>query len=126
MRVKNNESIKSIVARYPNIKWHKEAWVTRKGDKNSTLPEKLRQFAFSMSKPTDSKTKWNKVELTSGNQAVIALSKVEEVSNGDLDDKRITQVLGNTDYNSFVENLKSNADITISQTALDTEAGTNK
>lgn len=125
-RVQNNESIDSVQKRYPEAKWNKTGWVTRKAEKKSALSEQLRKHAFAMSKPLVEKVNWDKVALTAGSQAVIALFKVEEVSDGKADYDQITKVIGNADYDSFVQHLKSQADITVSQTALDSDTGTNQ
>lgn len=42
-RVQNNESIAAIEKHYPEIKWNKTGWVTRKAEKKSTLSEQLRK-----------------------------------------------------------------------------------
>ena len=120
-RLKNNESINAVQQRYSNINWNKTGWINRKAEKQSALPAQVRQHAFTMPKPAESKTSWDKVTLPSGNQAVIALYKVEEAVKTQVDDSRITQIIGNADYDSFVQYLKSQADITISQAAIETE-----
>ena len=125
-RVKNNESIVSIQKRYPEIIWNKKIIISRNADKSSKLPKTLREYVFSMPKPLAEKINWDKVALASGNQAIVALFKVEEVSEGKIDTNRITQIFGNADYDSLVQHLKSKADITISKTALETEAGANQ
>ena len=124
-RVNNNESIQSVEKRYPEIKWNKTGWINRKAEKESKLSEQLRQHAFAMPKPTTDKTNWSKVNLQAGNQAVVALFKVEEVADAKADSDRITQLMGNADYNSFVQYLKSQADIVITQSVLESEPETN-
>ncbi len=124
-RVQNNESIESVKKHYPEIKWNNADWITRQADKKSKLPEQLRQHTFAMPKPLNTKTVWDKVTLPAGSQAVIALFKVEEVTEGKADSEQIIQVMGNADYDSFVQYLKSQADISVSQTAISTEAETN-
>ena len=120
-RVNNNESISAIIQRHKNVKWNKAGLIARKADKDSTIPAQVRAFAFAMAKPVNAKTNWDKVSLSSGDQAVIALSKVN-VANVTLNDtERYNKILGNTDYESFVKYLKSQADISISQAAIDTE-----
>jgi len=118
-RLQNNESISSVKKRYPEIKWNKTGWIKRKAEKESTLSSQVRQHAFSMPKPVNAKTSLDKVSLTGGNQAVIALYQVEESKDGEDDSARIVQVMGNSDYESFVQYLKSEADITISQVAAE-------
>jgi peptidyl-prolyl cis-trans isomerase D len=125
-RINNNESIKSIQKRYPEIKWNEASWITRKPEKNSIVPEQINNQAFAMPKPAANKTTWDKVVLTAGDQAVIGLFNIEEVSEGKIDNDKITQLIGNADYESFIQNLKSQADITISTTALDSDAGKNQ
>lgn len=121
-RVNNNESIESIQKRYPEIKWNKTGWINRKAEKKSKLSEQLRQHAFAMPKPTLEKTNWSKVNLQAGNQAVVALFMVEEVAGAKADSERIIQAMGNADYNSFVQHLKSQADIVVTQSVLETES----
>ncbi|MCW9032227.1 MAG: SurA N-terminal domain-containing protein [Gammaproteobacteria bacterium] len=129
-RLNNNESIDSVKKRYPETKWVDTGWIKRKTDKETKisvgLPDQLRQHAFEMPKPVTKKTSWDKVSLPAGNQAVIAVFKVENTNetNTANDNNRITQVLGNTDYNSFVQYQKSQADISVSQAAF--EADTNQ
>lgn len=125
-RVKNNETIAAIQKRYPETNWNKVGLISRKAEKKSILSEPLRNHAFAMPKPQAKKTSWDKLALSAGAQAVIGLFKVEEVRDGKSDSARITQVIGNADYESFVQHLKSQADISISQAALDNEAGTNQ
>lgn len=125
-RVQKNESITAIQKRYPEIKWNKTDWVTRKAEKKSTLSEQLRKHVFAMPKPSSENTSWDKLALAAGNQAVIALFKVKEVSDGKADTAQITQVIGTADYDSVVQHLKSQADISISQNALDADAGKNQ
>ena len=125
-RVGSNESIASIQKRYPEVMWNKEGLITRKANKESKLSQQLRNHAFAMPKPQADKTSWDKVVLDAGTQAVIALFKVEEVTDSKADSERVTQIIGNSDYRSFVDYLKSKADITISQAALENEAGTNQ
>ncbi len=120
-RVTNSESIKAIQKRYPEIKWIKTGWINRKAEKKSKLSGQLRLHAFAMPKPALEKTNWSKVNLRAGNQAVIALFKVEEVAGAKADSERITQAMGTADYNSFVQHLKSQADIVITQSVLETE-----
>ena len=125
-RVNNNESIVSIQKRYPEIKWNKKILISRNADKDSKISKTLREYVFSMPKPLADKANWDKVALSSGNQAVVALFNVEEVSEGKIDTDRITQVFGNADYDSLVQHLKSKADITISKAALETEVDANQ
>ena len=125
-RVQNNESVESVQKRYPEIKWNNATWVSRKAEKKSTLSEILRKHIFAMPKPSVENTNWDKVTLAAGNQAVVGLFKVKEIDDGKIDDARITKLIGDADYNSFVQHLKSKADITVSATALDTETGTNQ
>lgn len=124
-RVNNNESIAAIQKRYPEVKWDKTGWINRKAEKKSKLSEQLRQHAFAMPKPSAEKTNWSKVDLQAGNQAVVALLKVEEVSDAQADSDRITQLMGNADYNSFVQYLRSQADINITQSAIEAETEIN-
>jgi len=126
-RVGNNESINAIQKHYPEIKWNKTGWIKRKAEKKSnsseSLSAQLRQHIFAMPKPMAEKTSWDKLTLPTGGQAVIALFKVAKGVEGTADNKRITQGMGDADYNSFVQYLKSQADISISQAAIETEAG---
>ena len=125
-RVKNNESMRAIEKRYPEVRWNKKKSVKRKADAKSSLPDNLRKYVFAMAKPTNNKTNWGKVVLAAGSQAVIGLSKVEEMTGGQADVEQITQTLGSADYNSYVQHVKSKADIFISKAALDSETGTNQ
>ena len=125
-RVEKNESISSIQKAYPEIKWNKVGWIKRKAEKNSKISEQLRKHAFAMPKPKDNQASWSQVTLNAGAHAVVALFKVEEVTDSEFDSNRIVQIMGNADYESFVEYLKSQADITISPTALDTDTGSNQ
>ena len=125
-RLNNNESIASIEKHYPEVKWNSNISITRKADSKSSVPDNVRKYVFAMAKPTGGRTNWAKVTLTGGNQAVVGLSKVEEVTEGRVDVERITKTLGDADYNSYVQHIKSKADIFISKTALDTEAGSNQ
>ena len=124
-RVENNETVSSIQKRYPEVKWNKSSWINRKAEKDSKLSQQIRQHAYTIAKPAQGKTSWSKVNTSAGNQAVIALYKVEEVTDAKTDSTKITQVLGNADYSSFVENLKSQADISINQSVVEAEAETN-
>ena len=129
-RLQNNESIESVKNRYPEIKWNKTGWIKRKADSKSKssmlLPQQLRQHAFAMPKPDAAQTSWDKISLQSGSQAVIALFKVEAATGEDnADNTRITRVMGDADYNSFIQYLKSQADISISQAVIETEADKN-
>lgn len=121
-RLHNNETINAITKRYPETKWNKVGWITRKADNKAKLSvqlsEQLRQHAFAMPKPTADKISWDKVSLTAGDQAVVALYKVDASNKESSDSARITTVLGNADYESFVNYLKSQADISISQEAI--------
>ena len=56
---------------------------------------------------------------------MIALFKVEETDKGEADSERVLQIMSNTDYASFVQYLKSQADISISQAVIEAEAETN-
>ena len=77
-----------------------------------------------MPKPAVGKTSWDNVSLPAGNQAVIAVFNVENTNESMManDNNRITQTIGNTDYNSFVQYQKSQADISVSQTTFDTDS----
>ena len=125
-RLVNNESIDAIQKRYPEAKWNKTGWIKRKADIKSNLSEQLRQYAFAMPKPVSSKVIWDKTRLQTGDQVVIALFNVKNDDDANSDDARITQVMGNSDYDSFVQYLKSQADISVSQDAIDTETETNQ
>ncbi len=124
-RLEGNESIDSVKQRYPEVKWTKTGWIKRKAETKNILPEQLRQHAFAMPKPDDSATSWDKTRLQSGSQAVVALFNVKDDEDARPDDARIIQVMGNAAYDSFVQHLKSQADISISQAAIDTETEAN-
>ena len=128
-RLETNESIESIQKRYSEVKWNKTGWINRKADDKSKssakLSEQLRQHVFTMPKPATTKTSWDKISLATGSQAVIALFNVENASNGKADTNNIAQAMGNADYNAFVQHLKSQADISVSQAAIEAETGTN-
>ncbi len=126
--LKNAVSISEIKKRYPQIKWNKVGWIKRKIDKESKsdLPNIIRDFSFAMAKPINNTT-WDKVALPSGDQAVIALFKVEKSNNEkDIDDVRISKVMGTTDYTSYVRYLESQADISVSANAINIETETNQ
>lgn len=114
-RLQNNESIKSVQQRYDAIKWNKTGWINRKANKESNLAPQIRQHAFAMPKPVGAKTSWDKISLTAGNQAVIALYNVQVSDKAGDDSGRVVQVMGNSDYESMVNYLKSEADISITQ-----------
>ena len=120
-RLNKNESIASIQSRYPEVKWTKAEWIARKAEKGSTLPAPVREFAFTMAKPVDGKTSWDKIVLPVGDQSIIALYKVAESKDTLSDEARISQIMGNADYESFVQYLKSQADISVSPAAIETE-----
>lgn len=124
-RLQKNESIESVAKRYPETTWNKTGWIKRKAELKSKLSTSIRQHVFAMPKPTAAKTSWDKITLPTGSQAVIALFKVEETDKGEADSERVVQIMGNTDYDSFVQYLKSQADISISQAVLEAEAETN-
>ncbi len=124
-RLQKNESIESVAKRYPETTWNKTGWIKRKAELQSKLSTSIRQHVFAMPKPAAEKTSWDKITLPTGSQAVIALFKVEETDKGEADSERVVQIMGNTDYNSFVQYLKSQADISISQAVLGAEAETN-
>ena len=126
VRLENNESIDAIQKRYPNVKWVKTGWIKRKADKKSKISEQLRQYAFAMPKPITSEPNWDKTRLQTGDQAVIALFNVKNDDEASSDDDRIIQVMGNSDYDSFVQYLKSQADISVSQASIDTDTETNQ
>ena len=125
-RLQNNETIESVKKHYPEIKWNKKGWIQRKADLKSKssiqLPQQLRQHAFAMPKPAAAETSWGKISLQSGSQAVIALFKVEDATGDNADNTRITRVMGDADYNSFIQYLKSQADISISQSVIEADA----
>ena len=123
-RVKNNESLSEIQKTYPEIKWNKTAWINRKVDTKSNIPDVLRQHTFAMAKPNSSAV-WDKLRLYSGDQAVVGLYKVESSADAIVEEERITQTIGKTDYSSFLAFIKSQSDISISQQAIDTEDQTN-
>ena len=125
-RINNNESIKSIQKRYPEIKWNEASWITRKPETKSTIPEQINNQVFAMPKPSANKTNWDRVVLTSGNQAVIGLFNVEEVNDVQVDNSKVSQIMGGADYEAFIQYLKSQADITISKAALDSDTGKNQ
>lgn len=114
--LKNKVKIEFIKKRYPEIKWHKSELITRKAEKDSKLPEAIRKHAYSMAKPNATAPSWDRLDLSAGNKAVIALYKVVlPDSPKTADSQRFTQILGNADYSSLVEYLKSQADISIFQ-----------
>ena len=124
-RLQKNESIESVAKRYPETTWNKTGWIKRKAELKSKLSTSIRQHVFAMPKPAAAKTSWDKITLPTGSQAVIALFKVEETDKGEADSERVVQIMGNTDYDSYVQYLKSQADISISQAVLEAEAETN-
>jgi len=126
-RIEGNESIDSVKQRYPEVKWTKTGWIKRKAkaETKNKLPEQLRQYVFAMPKPVDSASNWDKTRLQSGSQAVVALFNVKNDEDARSDDAGTLQVMGDAAYDSFVQHLKSQADISISQTAIDTESETN-
>ncbi len=124
-RLQKNESVESVAKRYPETTWNKTGWIKRKAELQSKLSTSIRQHVFAMPKPAAAKTSWDKITLPTGSQAVIALFKVEETDKGEADSERVVQIMGNTDYDSYVQYLKSQADISISQAVLEAEAETN-
>ena len=127
-RLKNNESIESVQSLYPESKWVKTGWIKRKTNTEEKisvgLPDQVRQHAFTMPKPESGMTSWDKVNLAAGDQAVMAVFKVENVDEAmrSNDIARITLLSGNTDYNAYVQYQKSQADISISDTAIDIDS----
>ena len=118
-RLQNNETVESVKKRYSEITWNDTGWISRKADEKSTLPNELRQHVFTMPKPTATgKVSWDKTILASGNQAVIALYQVEQ-GKGETDIKSTEQFLGNADYDSLIQYLKSQADISISKASAE-------
>ena len=114
--LKNKEIIEVIKKRYPEIKWHKSELITRKAEKDSKLPEAIRKHVYTMAKPQGTEPSWDRLSLSAGNKAVIALYKVEKSGSVKIADSlRFTQILGNADYSALVENLKSQADVSIFQ-----------
>ncbi len=124
-RLQKSESIESVAKRYPETAWNKTGWIKRKAELKSKLSTSIRQHVFAMPKPAAAKTSWDKITLPTGSQSVIALFKVEETDKGEADSERVVQIMGNTDYDSFVQHLKSQADISISQAVIEAEAETN-
>lgn len=126
--VKDNGDIEAIKQRYPDVEWIKTGWIKRKTDKETKVSvgfsNKLRQHAFVMPKPLANKTSWDKVSLTAGDQAVLAVFNVENTneSMAGNDKRRIATIIGNADYDSFVQYQKSQADISVSQAAIEAEA----
>lgn len=120
-RLKNNESISTIKKRYKDVDWYQPGLIGRKATKESKIPAQLREHVFTMAKPPEAKTTLDKVALPSGNQAVIVLSKVEEPASALNDTERYSAMMGKSDYESFVQYAKSQADITISQDAISAE-----
>lgn len=127
-RLHKNETIESVQKRYPETKWLATGWIKRTTKKETMisvgLPEQLRQHAFTMPKPMSEETSWDKVSLSGGNQAVLAVFKVENI-NEDMtaaDMTRITKVIGNADYNSYVQYQKNQADISVSQAAIEVDS----
>ena len=127
-RLKNNESIESVQSLYPETKWMKTGWIKRKISKEDkvpvSLPDQVRKHAFTMPKPEAGKISWDKLNLSAGDQAVMAVFNVE--TSGEVmasnDVARITLLLGNTDYNAYMQLHKSQADISVSETAIDIDS----
>jgi peptidyl-prolyl cis-trans isomerase D len=124
-RLQKNENIESVAKRYPETTWNKTGWIKRKAELKSKLSTSIRQHVFAMPKPEAAKTSWDKITLPTGSQAVIALFKVEETDKGEADSERVLQIMSKADYASFVQYLKSQADISISQAVIEAEAETN-
>lgn len=112
-RLKTNSDIKLIEKDYPEIKWNKIGLIKRVADKNSELPAAIRQHAFSMAKPSVDAVSWDSVAISAESQAVLAVYNIENDTTAQLDKTRFEQITGNADYKSFVEYLKSDADITV-------------
>ncbi|MFK5914789.1 MAG: SurA N-terminal domain-containing protein [Woeseiaceae bacterium] len=119
-RLKNNESLESLKLAYPNVKWTKVGWVNRVADKKSKLSSVIRDKAFVLAKP-ESATIWDKVSISGGDQAVIGLFKVEKGIADKNNEKELSTMMGNADYETFIQHLKSQADISISNNAIDDE-----
>ena len=111
--LKNKTDIQSIQNKYPEIKWHKIGLIKRTATTKSDLPKAVREHAFAMPKPMANQASWDRVALSAGTQAIISVYKVENDPAATLNTKRIEQVLGNADYNSFVSFLKAQADIKV-------------
>ena len=124
-RLQKSESIESVAKRYPETTWNNTGWIKRKAELKSKFSKSIRQHVFSMPKPAAAKTSWDKITLPTGSQAVIALFKVEETDKGEADSERVLQIMSKADYASFVQYLKSQADISISQSVIEAEAETN-
>lgn len=124
--VLKNGSISAIQKRYPEVKWVKAGWIKRKAEKGSnSLPARLRQHAFKIPKVLNNITQWDKVTLSAGSHAVIALFDVKEDKTALIDNATIIQAAGDADYNSYLEQLKFQADITISKIIFDEAAEAN-
>lgn len=86
-------------------------------DKKIMLPIEVRQNAFAMPSPQDGSVTADTVTLANGDTAVMVLYKVRDTSaDASLETKykqQLQAALGSADYNSFIQELRDKADITM-------------
>ena len=128
-RSQNNETVENIKSHYPNVDWIKTGWIKRKTNTEEKisvgLPDQIRRHAFTMPKPETGKASWDKVKLVAGDQAVLAVFNVENNITEQMTENNINRIklmTGNNDYNSYVSYQKSQADISVSQAAIEADS----
>ena len=111
---KLNEGAKAeaIVKTNKTIRLHKPGLIARKPSKDSdNVSADIRQAAFRMAKP-DSKVSIKQVPLINGDQAIVILTKVVDGKSVDKpEQQKLLTMYGNAGYDSYIEHLKSKADI---------------
>ena len=106
-------------------RWHKLGFIGRAAkldpvtdkDEKITLPQELRQKAFELSHPVTEQPVADIVSLANGDTAVLLLYKVRDVEVKDnlaaQYKQQLQSALGSADYNSFIQELREGADISI-------------
>lgn len=103
----------SIAKTNKAIEMHKPGLMARIPSKDDKVNPAIRQAAFSMVKPS-AKASVKQVPLRNGDQAIVIIDKVVD---GEAVDKteqdKLLSAYGNAGYDSYIEYLKSKADIKI-------------
>ena len=103
---------------FRNSEWVPAKLVSRREASQSNIPVAIIQKSFSLPRPSSAKPGIAMVDLTNGNQAIVVVSAIKDVTKVDVAKNRaireqLQKINTSTEYFGFEQYLKDNADISI-------------
>ncbi len=107
-----------VAAIYKNSKWIAGKFISRRDANKSEMPVAIIQQSFLLPRPTKDKPSIGIANLASGDQAIVVVSAIKDISKIDTAEsgairEQLQEINRNVEYLGFEQHLKDNADIKI-------------